>query len=319
MFSPAAILGKVRFLLPAAVLASFLLASPPGRAGTGEPVTVTANQDIINSYNEILAHFDGDPLSVTPDLPAGRYDRTAIELVIIARALIVGGLNRPVVFVKTSNARRAVEEVLCGNAVMTGQQLDTSVLNDKQNIEDLYLSDPVTPVGEFHKLFYCLPENKKVLAARSVAELNRAGRGIIGTVWDNDRKVLADMGVTDVIQAPTFSCLIKMILAGRADWIPMEASNHPAMERFMGGHRFVPVPGIRFSLIESRHFMVSRHHPDGEVVFNALQAGLKKLRRRGFIRAMLDATGFHETDRLGWKTLNQDAIDRRRAEAAPAP
>jgi hypothetical protein len=319
MFSPAAIFRKARLLLPAAVLASFCLTALPGQAGTASPVTVTANQAIINSYNDILAHFGGDPLKVTADLPAGRYDRTAIELVIIVRALIQGGMDRPVAFVKTSNARRAVEEVLCGNALVTGQQLDTSVLNSRQNIEDLYLSDPVTPAGEFHKLFYCLPENKKVLSAHSVEELNRAGRGIIGTVWDNDRRVLTDMGVTNVIQAPTFPCLIKMILAGRADWIPMEASNQPGLERIMEGHRFIPVPGVRFSLIESRHFMVSRRHPDGEAVFNALQAGLRELRRQGFIRAMLDATGFRETDRLGWKTLNQDAVDRHRAQAATTP
>ncbi|OIQ52076.1 hypothetical protein BerOc1_00548 [Pseudodesulfovibrio hydrargyri] len=319
MSSIAAVLKGLRRLLPALVLASICLSALPGFAGSVDPVTVTANKDIINAYREILALFGGDPLKVTPDIPAGRYDRTAVELVIVARALRLGGMNRPVAFVNTSNARRAVEEVLCGNAVMTGQQLDTSVLNARQNVKDLYLSDPVTPVGEFHKLFYCLPENKKVLAAHSVEELNRAGRGIIGSVWNNDRKVLTDMGVTGLTQAPTFPCLIKMILAGRADWIPMEASNHPGMERFMGGHRFVPVPGIRFSLIESRHFMVSRHHPDGEAVFNALQAGLKELRRQGFIRAMLAATGFRATDRLGWKTLNQDAVDRRRKRPSHTP
>jgi hypothetical protein len=281
-------------------------------------VRITANRAIIHSYKEILARFGGDPLNVTPDLPAGRYDRTAIEMVIVVRALRLGGVDRPVSFVDTSNARRAVEEVLCGNAVMTGQQLDVSVLDGRQDIEDLYLSDPVTPVGEFRKLFYCLPENKRVLAARNAEELNRAGRGIIGTVWDNDRQVLNDMGITNLIQAPTFPSLIKMIIVGRADWIPMEASNHPAMERFMGGHRFVPVPGIRFSLIESRHFMVSRNAPDGEALFTALQKGLAKLRAQGFIRAMLDATGFRRTDRLGWKTLNQDAVDCWRLGAQPA-
>ncbi|WP_338667433.1 hypothetical protein [Pseudodesulfovibrio methanolicus] len=302
----------------AIVLASTCLSALPGHAQTGTPVTVTANAPIIKAYREILSRFDGDPLKVTPDLPPGRYDRTAVEMVIVVRALRLGGLDRPIAFVKASNARRAVEEVLCGNAVMTGQQLDASVLNDWQDIKDLYLSDPVTPVSEFHKLFYCLPENKKVLAARSVEELNRAGRGIIGTVWENDRRILNDMGITNLTQAPTFPSLIKMILAGRADWIPMEASNQPGMERIMEGRRFVPVPGIRFSLIESRHFMVSRSAPDGEEIFTALQKGLRQLRRQGFIRAMLDATGFHETDRLGWQTLNRDAVDRCRARSSSA-
>jgi hypothetical protein len=319
MFSLSAALRAFRRLLPAAVFISASLCALPARAETRETVTVTANRAIINSYREILAHFDNDPLKVTPDFPQNRYDRTAVEMVIVVRALRLGGENRPIAFIKTSNARRAVEEVICGDAVLTGQQYDTSVLNDRQSLKDLFLSDPVTPVGEFHKLFYCLPENKKVLAVRNVDDLNRAGRGIIGTDWDNDRQVLGDMGVTNLIQAPTFPSLIRMILAGRADWIPMEASNQPGMERIMGGSRFVPVPGIRFSLIESRHFMVSRHHPDGEAVFAALQAGLRQLRSQGYIRAMLDATGFHETDHLGWKTLNQDAVDRRRCLPPPAP
>ncbi|WP_394699937.1 hypothetical protein [uncultured Pseudodesulfovibrio sp.] len=308
-----------RRLLSAVTLAAACIMALPGLSGADGPVTLTANKPIIRAYRDILARFDGDPLKVTADLPAGMYDRTAVEMVIAVRALRLGGMSKPISFAVTSNARRAVEEVICGNAVMTGQQLDVSVLNDKQDVEALFLSDPVTPVGEFHKLFYCLPENKGVLAARNAEELNQAGRGIIGTVWNNDRQVLMSMGINNVIQAPTFPSLIKMILAGRADWIPMEASNKPGMERMMEGKRFVPVPGIRFSLIESRHFMVSRLHPDGEATFNALQAGLDELHRQGFIRALLDATGFYESDQLGWKTLNQDAVERTRALPSSAP
>ena len=319
MPSLAATLRTIRPLLLAVVLVSACLSAYPGLAGAGKPVTVTANNSIIKSYWEILSRFDNDPLKVTPDLPPGRYDRTAVEMVIVVRALRLGGIDRPISFIDTSNSRRAVEEVICGEADLTGQQLDTSVLNAWQHIEDLYLSDPVTPVGEFHKLFYCLPENKKVLSARSVEELNRVGRGIIGTDWDNDRQILNDMGITNLVDAPTFPCMIKMIQAGRADWIPMEASNQPGLERIMGGQRFVPVPGIRFSLIESRHFMVSRAIPDGEAIFNALQAGLRELRRQGFINAILAATGFNATDRLGWKTLNQDAVDRLYARPDATP
>ena len=147
-----------------------------------------------------------------------------------------------------------------------------------------------------------------MLGLSSAKELEESSTGIIGLHWDNDAQVLEGMGVTNVIRSPTFSSMIKMIIAGRADWVPLELSNSADMSFTMDGARFVPIPGIKFSLLESRHFFVSKKHPQGERVFNALQKGLVELRKQGFIRKALEQAGFFNTRSDSWTMLNADAL-----------
>ncbi len=124
------------------------------------------------------------------------------------------------------------------------------------------VSDPITRFGEFQKAFYCLPSNTALLSATNADEINLNGKGIVGQHWNNDKKVLKDMGITNLIDAPTFECMIKMIKAGRADWIPLEISNSKDSSMTLYGVHLVPIPAVKFSLLESRHFFISKTHPE---------------------------------------------------------
>jgi hypothetical protein len=288
----------------------------PEAKGADTPIRISIQQSTLDNHEQLLAFFER-PLHEIDVIPPGRFSRPDADIIIIAKALHTGGLRGPLEFIPACNARRETEEVALGNTVIAAQQFDRSVLNHPHYAEAFHISAPITRIGEFQKGFYCLDTNQKVLDIKSAEELNRKSKGAIGLHWENDAQILQSMGIDKVIKVPTFSSIIKMIAAGRADWIPLELSSSEDLSMTLYGHRLVPIPGIKFSLIESRHFLVSRIHPDGERVFNALQKGLAELRKQGFIRNTLTATGFFSGKTDDWTLLNEAAVKRAKAEQAP--
>ena len=195
-----------------------------------------------------------------------------------------------------------------GLVVFYPHQLNMNTLELPRYKNIFLVSDPITRFGEFQKAFYCLPSNAALLSATNADEINLNGKGIVGQHWHNDKKVLKDMGITNMIDAPTLDCMAKMIKAGRADWIPLEISNSKDSSMTLYGVHLVPIPGIKFSLLESRHFFISRTHPKGEEIYNALQKGIKELRKQGFIHKILTQAGMFNPNADSWTILNSDKM-----------
>jgi len=243
-----------------------------------------------------------DPKNIT----RGTLSRATADLIIITEALRAGGLDCKLKFLLTPNTQRTNLEVSLGNAVIGAQQVPaTSRLFDEPDL--FFVSAPITRYGEFQKVFYTTADNPDALAATSVEDLNATG-GIIGLHWDSDDRVLRKLGISNLQKCATFESMIKMVIAGRAGWVPLEASANKDLSGIMHGKRFLPVPGLKFALLESRHFLVSRKHPMGIRIHAALQKGLKVLRKRGFIRGMLTAAGLFNKQIESWRLLNKDAV-----------
>ncbi|MUM77353.1 hypothetical protein GKC30_06885 [Pseudodesulfovibrio sp. F-1] len=278
-----------------------------------DTVTITINKQAFEEYQRLMAVFDNDPLKVDR-IPSEFNHRSTIDAIILTKALKLGGLDSPPEFIPVTNARRETEEVAAGRAVMAAHQLNYRTVDVPEYKNVFYMSAPIARHGEFVKGFFCLQTNEQLLQATSAQDINRM-TGIIGQHWDNDAAVLKDMGITNVIRAPTIESMVKMVSAGRADWIPLEFPDNDRLEITLFAYRLVPVPGIKFSLIESRHFLVSKKHPLGKKAFEALQKGIKGLRKKGFIEQALIAAGFFNPRTKSWKTLNQDALDQGRPAA----
>ncbi len=259
-------------------------------------------------YQVFLAKHGGTPQNIT-HLEPKSVGRGVAEILIIAKALHLGGLDFKFRFIKTPNARRETEEVATGFAVICSQQFNKNTLLVPTYKDLLYISPPITRFGEFQKGIYCLPENKRILDIRTAKELDAAGTAIIGSHWNNDFQILTAMGIRRIERAPTFNSIFKMLAAGRGDWIPLEFPNSGDLSITRFGMRLVPVPGVKFSLLESRHFLISRKHPLGKQVYEALEKGIVELRKQGFIRETLTAAGFFNDQTASWKMLNQPAVD----------
>ncbi|ACS78890.1 ABC transporter substrate-binding protein [Maridesulfovibrio salexigens] len=283
-----------------------LLSFPyPSQGKTLIPVTI--QQDTLDSYNELLLHTGKHPY-LLEELPTSKISRSLADVIIAQKAIKLGGIEPVFIFKAIPNSRRATEDAANGLVVFYPHQLNLNTLNVPRYKKNFLVSDPITRFGEFQKAFYCLASNAALLSCTNAKEINLNGKGIVGQHWHNDKKVLRDMGITNLIDAPTFECMIKMIRAGRADWIPLEISNAKDSSMTLYGVHLVPIPEIKFSLLESRHFFISKTHPEGEKIYEALQKGIKELRKQGFIHKILTQAGMFNPNADSWTILNAEKM-----------
>lgn len=63
------------------------------------------------------------------------------------------------------------------------------------------------------------------------------------------------------------------------------------------------VEGLTIGMNSSRHFMVSKIHPDGEKIFHAIEKGIIILHQKGTIQKALRESGVLNKKALGWKKI----------------
>lgn len=57
---------------------------------------------------------------------------------------------------------------------------------------------------------------------------------------------------------------------------------------------------------ESRHVLVSKIHPEGAAIYQALNKGLVILKQQGKINKALTQSGFYNPDLADWSILNTE-------------
>ncbi|WP_031483410.1 hypothetical protein [Maridesulfovibrio frigidus] len=271
-------------------------------------ITMAGLQTNFNEYESLIAEHGKESLfkkGLPYDSPT---NRVVSEMIIIMRALKEGGLDAKIEYLSVPNARRETLEVSNGHAVICSQQFNKATLQEDNFSETLLITDAITRLGEFEKGIYHLPDNHAFLNATNTREIKSFGTAIIGLHWNNDERVLSKMKVNKIIHAPTYKSMFSMLKVGRGEWIPLEFPNTSDLSITAYGVKVVPVHGVKFSLLESRHFLVSKNHHHGQKVFDALQIGIKKLRKEGYIRKVLEQSGFFSTKTKSWRLLNEDQI-----------
>lgn len=266
-------------------------------------VAVTSNKNTICKYDGLPESSKTVPLTRNA-LPSQIKTRCIASLMILKNALMLGGIDAQFSFLKTPNVRRQEDELLKGNAVVSSHLFTKSSIELSKYKDNFYTSDAVIKDGEFEKGIFCLPGNEKVRNVKTIEDLKKAGKPLIGIHWATECQTLDDLGIKEIAKGPTTDCLFRMLKAGRADWIPLGFHNSKDLSISRDGITLVPVKGVKFSLNESRHFIVAKGHPDGEKVFNALQKGIKEMRKNGLIKELLTKGGFHCRATKDWKILN---------------
>ncbi|NDV26441.1 hypothetical protein [Desulfovibrio sp. JC010] len=284
-----------------------ILGLSPTPPACADDIIINLREESLNSYFKLISEFDNDPLKIK-HIPFQKYKRGPIEIAIIIKALRLGGLTDEIKFKVIPNSNRQIKDTADGKSVICGQQLPISFVEMNNCFDKVFMSAPITNYGEFQKLFYYLPENHKMKNI-TFEKLKNKTKGAIGIDWYSDITVFNAIGITNYITGQTTLSVIKMLKAGRADWVPIVVHNTDDFSTVTEGVKLIPVQGLKFALPETRHFFISRKHPMGKEVYAALQKGLKILRENYFLRDALYATGFFTPRIDSWEMLNADQIE----------
>lgn len=260
-----------------------------------EPLDIPVYQGSIAEYERFVAAKGGDPLAIHK-FDSGCTSRPVVEMVLLQQALRLGGLQAGVQFVPVPNTARGESLLHSGKAVMLGYSIWQSSFDDRT-----YMSDAVIRSGEFLKVIVGRADAQRLKTVGSLDALKKFV-AVTGDSWTEDTRTLRAMGIENIQTVPIYDLQFACLAKKRADFGLFEYSGS-AMAPWLAEHGLAMVPGITVGITGSRHFMVSKAHPAGKAVFDALQSGLAQLRTEDTFRKAYEACGFAARKIAGWKRI----------------
>lgn len=261
-------------------------------------ITIAATKRTIANYT---AFTSGKVAADIDHFASTHSTRQVVDILLVLKSLELAGFpGVKIVFKEVPNSARERALVKAGEVVLGEQDHWRKEFSDS-----VFMTAPIIRDGEFEKGIYVdpKPSNYQLLYVTSLEELRNYSAVMVQT-WSVDWKTLEEMKLKNVHDTATAESLFRMLRAGRAQFTLYEFSTEKDFGRTVDGIRLIPVPGIKVGLKGSRHLMVSKIHPDGKLVFSALQKGLKELRSKGIIRRALTECSFLDNRVANWKRLN---------------
>ncbi len=285
----------LRFNSTLLVFAIFMSLPCVARAQLVIPIPVVSGT--LELYQSVLAEKQRSADEVV-ELRSENSTRGVAALVIIKQALHAGGLPVEFQFIEVPNAARERIMVQSGAAVISGEDLFSIAFAD-----DVFMSSPVIPKGSFLKGVYCRSNNKDLLKISNLSEL-RNFTAVSYSEWKVDWLTLQGLGLKGLRDVSKHQTMFKLIQYRDIDFTLYEFPARGDLTQVVDGIELVPVPNVKVALKDSRHFMVSKLHPDGPRVFEALEKGLAILHEKGIIEQYFTDVGFYNPIVDGWKVLN---------------
>ncbi|WP_031481890.1 type 2 periplasmic-binding domain-containing protein [Maridesulfovibrio frigidus] len=259
---------------------SVLLLLAPAPTTASEIIPIAGNKGTKKSYLHLVESKGGDPLAIA-DYYSPDSSRPAVSMLILRQALSLGGMNSDFFFITCPNPGRSINEVKNGRAVLYSSDIWEQEFDDS-----VYKTAPLLQRGEFQKGIYV---NKKSLLLKNnptVLSLKKK-TPLVEHTWTTDIETLKQIGFKNIQTAPQYDLLFKMINRDRADFTLLDFPlNKNLIVQSTDGDLY-PLPNVKVVFPHSRHFMVSKKHPQGKIVFEALEKGLKIMRENGTIKRAL--------------------------------
>lgn len=260
-------------------------------------IHIPAENDSIIRYDSFLAERGKHPLDIT-DLTSEYTNRIVADLIIIQQALQLGGFPVSIHLLEVPNSARERMMVRNGEVVMSGQDLFSMAITD-----DVYKSTAVIPKGGFVKGIYGRKGNELLRTVDSLEDL-RQFKAVSSKAWMVDWMTLQKIGVKKLRSVPRGDMMPGLVDDGKVDFALLEFTANEDLSINIGGHVLYPVPGVKIGLVDSRHFTVSKRHPYGASVYEALEKGLAVLLENGTVDKYYTQVGFYNEAVADWKLLN---------------
>lgn len=219
-----------------------------------------------------------------------------METLLFCQALVAAGFRPNIIIKPYPIQERLYLEINKGNIVSAGLTFWSY-----QHQNDLsYKSQALVAKGQFEKGIYVLAD-KQSQQANDITNIRQL-IGVTNKTWSNDVKAHECIG-GKTISATSFPQMFRMIAAGRADYLLTTFSTESELSQNHHGVQLKPINNIKVVFNDSLHFLVSRHHPQGKQLINALNLGINKLKASGTVRQAYKSVGFYLDQVKDWQVL----------------
>ncbi|QNM98135.1 hypothetical protein [Chitinimonas koreensis] len=271
-------------------------AAQPVPAAAANAIVIVAPSDVIADYQLLL----GERMPEQVGDYGGPYSRRdTVELLLTWQALRAAGYRGPIEMIPADSYERILAELQIGHADIGGT---TAWLDDLAG-KPLDVSDPLIEDGQFEAGLFTLPTNRAALASTTPAAVRKL-RAVSNRAWSADWAVLTELGVRRLENVPVWPSMVRMVAAGRVDFLLAPFQGTPDGSLFSEDIRLVPIPGVKLALPGSRHLPISRSSAGHRQAGELLNRGLAVLRRQGLLRRAYEESGFIQRRTADWRLLN---------------
>lgn len=283
-----------RRLLPAALGA--LIGLAPSLARGTEKQALLVPVDVLEDFWRFI--FGRDPLRLR-DFGGAHSRRDVVEVVMLLQALADSDWAQRFPLQAVPNGTRLRLQLQAGLALSSATtywQQDAEAEH-----ESIELSAPLVLDGEFEAGFDALPSNRRALACRTLDDVRQL-TVLSSRAWRVDWTTLERLGFKRLMHAVSWRQMPRMLDHGRADVALAPFRNSADLALTAEGVRLVPIPGIKIALRGTRHYLISRRHPQSEAFRQRLDEGIAALRRQGLVHQAYEQSGFFNRQVRHWQT-----------------
>jgi hypothetical protein len=288
-------LGLMLYLLSGlCCLAAFV----PTCSFADDAVVIAVNEDILPDYLRFLQGRDPKDVHLYSG-PGARRD--VIELVLLMQAVRLGGFTAPIELRSEQSYLRTLRDIAEGRFI-TSAGLAWKV--DIDAMPQAYLtSRPLIKQGEFVVGLYTTHQKQKTLSNLTPSAIT-ALNIVTNSQWKSDVQTLKDLGFEHITYSPNWVNIARMSDVGRADITLAPFQTTANMVITVGDLSLYPLIGVKVAISGSRHWPISRKHPQGDAFYQALERGITQLENNGIIQQAYRECGFFHPDVVQWKLLN---------------
>jgi len=273
-------------------LTSFTSTSRPNE------ITIYIRDDVYEDYQHFIS--GKDVLSII-DFSGKSIRRDVVDMIIAQQALRLGGFDYSFRYASGKVNFRNTKLLQNGDLLLS---FDSYWHEDaKELAESIFISDALIRKGEYIAGIYTNPNNQKVLDVKTLADLKELS-AVSTSKWKTDWKTLSDLPLKELTDESEWLSMARLVHLQWVDFLLMPFHSSEDKSYTMGKIILIPVKGIGIELYDSRHFVISKQHPNGNEAIKAINIGLKKLRAQGAIVKAYTQAGFF-VDKNKIKIINK--------------
>ena len=263
-------------------LTASLVAAPPPATHTRLQVAVPA--DVYHDYQCWLRQRQVQQIN---DYRGDCSRRDVIEVALLQQALALGGDDHELDWVMVDSYQRTLVEMDQGRLDMAATSLWQQ---DIAQSENLWASAPLLPAGSNLAQLYGRADTANATTLTDIKQL-AAFRVVSSSQWQADWQLLNGLPHGTLLDASRWQIMVRWVVNGRADLLLAPPLTTGTTVLHVNGSELYPIPGGRLCLPGSRHFAISRHHPEANAIQHALDQGIGRLRQQGRLRRAYQQAG----------------------------
>lgn len=261
-------------------------------------ISIATQKDIYDDYIKFLA--GRNPLEIK--YYGGKHSRRdVVEMVLILQALKYGGFNKPVKFIVSPSYKNDLQMIFSGAIVARAASVWSNDAIQHKGLINMTI--PVIDLGEFEAGFYTVENNNLALEAKSLEDINKFSI-ISSRNWSVDWNTLNQLKLQNLHHVARWPEMVMAVKEKKIDYLlaPFQPTNDLSFT--IDNTKFIPVPNIKIGLMATRHYIVSKKHPDGKEFYKALNIGIKIMKEKGLIRKIYIESGFFNNKVKNWRKIN---------------